>query len=161
MAGPSIDRVGLSLIESPIKMARLQGVGNVKGTVKRVLIELTASDGIVGWGEVAPREVFAGTAEGAFSAIDVYLRSIIVGKLVRRVRALMVELDRALVDHMEAKAVIEKWRCSISSASLRACRSLICWLAACATRSRCHSPSPIRISPPTSTGCAGCAVPCR
>ena len=65
--GPVIERIRLFLIESPIKMARLQGVGNVKGTVKRVLIEMTASDGIVGWGEAAPWEVFTGTAEGAFA----------------------------------------------------------------------------------------------
>ncbi|SJZ39495.1 muconate cycloisomerase [Enhydrobacter aerosaccus] len=107
MSGPTIDRVRLFLIESPIKMARLQGVGNVKGTVKRVLLELTASDGLVGWGEAAPWEVFTGTAEGAFAAIDVYLRPLLLGKPVRRVRALMAELDRALVGHMEAKVAIE------------------------------------------------------
>jgi muconate cycloisomerase len=49
-----VERIRLFLIESPIKMARLQGVGNVKGTVKRVVLELTASGGIVGWGEAAP-----------------------------------------------------------------------------------------------------------
>lgn len=107
MSGSIIDRVRLFLIESPIRMARLQGVGNVKGTVKRVLVELTASDGIVGWGEAAPWEVFTGTAEGALAAIDIYLRPITVGKPVRRVRALMAELDRALVGHAEAKVAIE------------------------------------------------------
>jgi muconate cycloisomerase len=104
---PVIERIRLFLIESPIRMARLQGVGNVKGTVKRVLIEMTASDGIVGWGEAAPWEVFTGTAEGAFAALDIYLRPVIIGKPVRRVRALMAGLDKALVGHMEAKAAIE------------------------------------------------------
>ena len=104
---PVIERIRLFLIESPIKMARLQGVGNVKGTVKRVLIEMTASDGIVGWGEAAPWEVFTGTAEGAFAALDIYLRPAMTGKPVRRVRSLMAELDKALVGHMEAKAAIE------------------------------------------------------
>lgn len=107
MTGPTIDRLRLFLIESPIRMARLQGVGNVKGTVKRVLVELTATDGLVGWGEAAPWEVFTGTAEGAFAAIDVYLRPLLLGKPVRRLRALMAELDRALVGHMEAKVAIE------------------------------------------------------
>jgi len=107
VSGPVIERIRLFLIESPIKMARLQGVGNVKGTVKRVLIEMTASDGIVGWGEAAPWEVFTGTAEGAFAALDIYLRPVIIGKPVRRIRALMAELDKALVGHMEAKAAIE------------------------------------------------------
>lgn len=107
MTDPVIERIRLFLIESPIKMARLQGVGNVKGTVKRVLIEMTASDGIVGWGEAAPWEVFTGTAEGAFAALDIYLRPVMTGKPVRRVRSLMAELDKVLVGHMEAKAAIE------------------------------------------------------
>ena len=35
----------------------------------------TASDGVVGWGEAAPWEVFTGTAEAAFAAIDIDWRS--------------------------------------------------------------------------------------
>lgn len=107
MSEAVIERIRIFLIESPIKMARLQGVGNVKGTVKRVLVELTASDGIVGWGEAAPWEVFTGTPEAAFAALDVYLRPVVLGKPVRRVRALMAELDRALVGHGEAKVAVE------------------------------------------------------
>jgi len=107
MTEATVARIRLFLIESPIKMARLQGVGNVKGTVKRVLIELTASDGVIGWGEAAPWEVFTGTPEAAFSALDIYLRPIVLGKPVRRIRALMTELDRALVGHAEAKVAIE------------------------------------------------------
>ena len=107
MTEATVERLRLFLIESPIKMARLQGVGNVKGTVKRVLVELTASDGLVGWGEAAPWEVFTGTAEAAFAAIDVYLRPVLLGQPVRRVRATMAALDRALVGHGEAKVAIE------------------------------------------------------
>ncbi|AOO84255.1 enolase C-terminal domain-like protein [Bosea vaviloviae] len=102
-----VERIRLFFIESPIKMARLQGVGNVKGTVKRVLVELTASDGVVGWGEAAPWEVFTGTAEAALAAIDVYLRPVLMGRPVRRVRETMTLLDRALVGHAEAKVAIE------------------------------------------------------
>src|SRR3982074_3904436 len=94
--GPVVERIRLFLIESPIKMARLQGCGNVKGTVKRVLIEMTASDGIVGWGEAAPWEVFTGTAEGAFAALDIYLRPVILGKPVRRVALLVAAPRHAL-----------------------------------------------------------------
>ena len=99
MIGALIERLRIFLIESPIKMARLQGVGNVKGTVKRVLVELTASDGIVGWGEGAPWEVFTGTAEAAFAALDVYLRPVVLGKPVRRIRSLMRDLDKVLLGH--------------------------------------------------------------
>lgn len=103
----TIERLRVFLIESPIKMARLQGVGNVKGSVKRVLVELTSSTGIVGWGEAAPWEVFTGTAEGAFAAIDVYLRSLVIGAPIRAIRATTLAMDVALVGHGEAKLAIE------------------------------------------------------
>lgn len=102
-----VERVRLFFIESPIKMARLQGVGNVKGSVKRALIELTASDGVIGWGEAAPWEVFTGTAEAAMAALDVYLRPALLGRPVKRIRETMAMLDRILVGHAEAKAAIE------------------------------------------------------
>jgi muconate cycloisomerase len=70
-------------------------------------VEVTTSDGIVGWGEGAPWEVFTGTAEAAFAALDVYLRPIVLGKPVRRIRSLLRDLDKALVGHYEAKAAIE------------------------------------------------------
>ena len=107
MNSATIERIRLFFIESPIKMARLQGVGNVKGTVKRVLVELTASDGTTGWGEAAPWEVFTGTAEAALAAIDVYLRPVLTGRPVKRIRETMALLDKALVGHAEAKVAIE------------------------------------------------------
>jgi muconate cycloisomerase len=107
MQTETIERLRVFLIESPIKMARLQGVGNVKGSVKRVLVELTSSSGIVGWGEAAPWEVFTGTAEGAFAAIDVYLRGLVIGAPIRAIRATTLAMDVALVGHGEAKLAIE------------------------------------------------------
>ncbi|WP_371998997.1 enolase C-terminal domain-like protein (plasmid) [Tistrella mobilis] len=102
-----IERLRVFLIESPIAMARLQGVGNVKGTVKRVLVEATSTSGLIGWGEAAPWEVFTGTAEGAFAAIDVYLRPLVIGAPVNRIRELTRAMDKALVGHGEAKLAIE------------------------------------------------------
>ena len=107
MGSEVVERIRLFLIESPIKMTRLQGVGNVKGTVKRALLELTASDGTVGWGEAAPWEVFTGTPEAAFAAIDVYLRPVLIGRPIRRIRETMALLDKTLVGHAEAKVAIE------------------------------------------------------
>lgn len=107
METETIDRLRVFLIESPIKMARLQGVGNVKGSVKRVLVELTSTSGIVGWGEAAPWEVFTGTAEGAFAAIDLYLRGLVLGAPIRAIRATTLAMDVALVGHGEAKLAIE------------------------------------------------------
>ncbi|WP_306180579.1 enolase C-terminal domain-like protein [Rhizobium sp. AN73] len=107
MTMETIDNLRVFLIESPIKMARQQGVGNVKGTVKRVLVELTSSSGIVGWGEAAPWEVFTGTAEAAFAAIDIYLRPIVIGARIDRIRELTLKMKKVLVGHGEAKLAIE------------------------------------------------------
>ncbi len=74
-----IESLRLWLIESPIRMARRQGVGDVKGQVKRVILALTTRDGVTGWGEAAPWEVFTGTPEGAFAALDLYLRPLVIG----------------------------------------------------------------------------------
>ena len=103
----TIRHLRVFLIESPIKMQRQQGVGDVKGTVKRVLVELTSSSGIVGWGEAAPWEVFTGTAEAAVAALDIYLRPLVIGARVDRIRALMLQMKKALVGHGEAKLAIE------------------------------------------------------
>nr|WP_246102165.1 enolase C-terminal domain-like protein [Methylobacterium terricola] len=102
-----IENLRVVLIESPIRMARRQGVGDVKGSVKRVLLRLTTREGVVGWGEAAPWQVFTGTAEGAFAALDVYLRPLILGRSAKAVRALAADLDRALTGHTDAKAAVE------------------------------------------------------
>jgi muconate cycloisomerase len=105
--GPILDRLRLFLVESPIKMARAQGVGSVRGSVKRVLIELTTRCGITGWGEAAPWEVFTNTPESAFSALDVYFRPVVLGHPARRLRELMAKLDRAVTGCTDAKAGLE------------------------------------------------------
>jgi muconate cycloisomerase len=104
---PILDRMRLFLVESPIKMARAQGVGAVRGSVKRVLIELTTRCGIIGWGEAAPWEVFTNTPESAFSALDVYLRPVVLGHPARRLRDLLAKMDRTLTGCTDAKAGIE------------------------------------------------------
>jgi muconate cycloisomerase len=103
----SVSRIRLFLIESPIRMARLQGVGNVQGTVRRVLLELTTDGGMTGWGEAAPWSVFTGTPEAALAAIDLYLRPVLLGRPVKRIRETMALCDKALVGHPEAKVAIE------------------------------------------------------
>lgn len=105
--GPILDRLRLFLVESPIKMARAQGVGSVKGSVKRVLIALTTRCGITGWGEAAPWEVFTNTPESAFSTLDVYLRPVIQGHPARRLRELLAKLDRTVTGSTDAKAGVE------------------------------------------------------
>ena len=62
---------------------------------------------MIGWGEAAPWEVFTGTAEGAFAALDIYLRPALIGRPLRRIRETMMRLDKVLVGHAEAKVAIE------------------------------------------------------
>lgn len=102
-----IERMRVFLLESPIAMQRQQGVGDVKGTVKRVLVELTSTSGVTGWGEAAPWEVFTGTAEAGFAALDIYLRPLVLGAPLREIRALTLRMDRVLVGHGEAKLAVE------------------------------------------------------
>lgn len=102
-----IERLRLFLIESPVKMTREQGVGSISNTIKRVLVELTSSSGYVGWGEAAPWEVFTGTCEAAFAAIDIYLRSIVISWPIANIRGLTQAMDRCIVGHGEAKVAIE------------------------------------------------------
>lgn len=107
MSGTVIERLRVFLIESPIRMKRLQGVGDVAGTVRRVLVELTSKDGVTGWGEAAPWEVFTGTPEAAFAAIDRYLRPAVIGADARQTRAVRRGFDKRLVGHPEAKLALE------------------------------------------------------
>jgi muconate cycloisomerase len=107
MRAPIIGRMRVMLVESPIRMPRAQGVGAVKGSVKRVLLQLTTREGIVGWGEAAPWEVFTGTPEAAFAALNTYLRPLVVGADARRLRTLMASMDRVLVGHPESKVAVE------------------------------------------------------
>lgn len=103
----TLDRLRLFLLESPIRMTRAQGVGTVAGAIKRVIVEVTASDGVVSWGEAAPWEVFTGTPEGAFHALDRVMRPIVLGRPAERIAETMALVDRALVGHTDAKAGIE------------------------------------------------------
>lgn len=107
MTTDRVEQMRLWLIESPIRMARRQGVGDVKGHVKRVILALTTRDGLTGWGEAAPWEVFTGTPEGAFAALDLYLRPLVIGARLDQIRSLLDAMDRALVGHREAKAAVE------------------------------------------------------
>ena len=95
------------LIVSRLKTARAQGVGTVQRDVKRVILRLTTDDGLVGWGECAPWEVFSGTAEQAAAALDLYLRPLVLGADPRDIQATLARCDKALYEHWEAKAALE------------------------------------------------------
>jgi len=102
-----IARVEVRMVHSHLRSKRAQGVGSVESLVKRVLLRLTTEDGIEGWGEAAPWEVFSGTAEGVAAALDVHLRPLVLGAPAGRIDALMARCERALFAHPEAKAALE------------------------------------------------------
>lgn len=102
-----IEKIELNLLESPIKMKRSQGVGTIQASIKRVVLRVRTDQGIDGVGEAQAWEVFSGTNENVFHAIDVFLRPVLIGKDPRDIPARMQECDRALVANPEAKAAVE------------------------------------------------------
>jgi muconate cycloisomerase len=103
----TIDRMQVTLVRWPLKMKRRHGVGDIERTLPGVIVKLTTRGGLVGWGEAAPWSVFSGTAEANASALDVYLRPLVLGRSVDDVSLIVDEADHVVVGHAEAKAALE------------------------------------------------------
>lgn len=102
-----IDKMTVITVELPVRTARNHGIGAVAGAIRNVLVKLRTADGLTGWGEASPWAAFTGTAEAAASALDVYLRPLVVGRPASHVSRIMADCDTALVGHPEAKAALE------------------------------------------------------
>ena len=57
----------------PVVSRRDHGIGSVAGEIEIVIVRLTSSSGLEGFGEASPWPVFTGTAEANFAALDRYL----------------------------------------------------------------------------------------
>lgn len=101
-----IDGIELRLIDSPIRSARSHGSGDVKRSVRRVIVTLRAADGAVGWGEAAPWAPFGNTAETTMAALAEVLRPALLGQ-ADGVNGCMAACARAIAGHAEAKAAVE------------------------------------------------------
>ena len=102
-----IQDIELNLLESPIRMKRSQGVGSIQTAIRRVVLRIRTDEGVDGVGEAQAWEVFSGTNENVFHAIDRFLRPVLTGKDPRDVPARMLECDRALVANPEDMAAVE------------------------------------------------------
>lgn len=91
----------------PVTSRRDHGIGTVAGNVEVVLVRLEAEGGAVGWGEAAPWSVFTGTPEGAYAALDRYLRPHVVGARVGDIAGVMAKAQRAVAFSSDAKAGLE------------------------------------------------------
>jgi len=103
----AIDRATVTTVRLPVRTPRKHGIGDVSGNTANVILRLQTKDGVVGWGEASPWPVFTGTAEAVAAALDVHLRSLIIGADPYRVTEILETADRVLVGHPEAKAALE------------------------------------------------------
>lgn len=106
-APDTIRSLEIRLVQWPLKMKRRHGVGDVERVLPGVILKLVTEDGTIGWGEAAPWSVFSGTAEANASALDVYLRPLLIGRRASEVAPLMDEAAHIIVGHAEAKAAME------------------------------------------------------
>jgi muconate cycloisomerase len=104
---PRIVALDIYPVRWPLKMKRRHGVGDIERSIPGVILRLTDSDGLVGWGEAAPWAVFSGTAEANAAVIEAYFRPVLLGAECGRITALMERLDHAVIGEAEAKAAIE------------------------------------------------------
>ena len=102
-----IERVGLWLIDSPIRSARSHGSGHVKRSVRRVILAVHTADGLVGWGEAAPWAPFGNTAETALATLRHVLVPELIGRDARTIGLRMADCAAAIAGHSDAKAAVE------------------------------------------------------
>jgi muconate cycloisomerase len=106
---PDIKVTGLKVhvTEIPVRAVHSHGIGDVGGSVRNVILELTTDAGITGWGDAAPWAPFTGTVEANVGALDVHLRPLVIGANPFRVEAIMAAAGRQVVHCTEAKAALE------------------------------------------------------
>ena len=94
------------LVDLPVRSVREHGIGSFSRALN-VIVELRAEGGLRGWGEACPWPAFTGTAEAAATALDHYIRPLLIGEDAFAVGRLMARIDKALVGSTEAKAAVE------------------------------------------------------
>lgn len=103
----TITGLTLRLIRNRIAMVRSHGIGSVRETIPRVILKLETDAGLTGWGEATPWEVFSGTAEAAFEAIDGYMRPHLIGADAMQLPSILQALDHAVTGEAAARAAVE------------------------------------------------------
>lgn len=102
-----IRRMVVRRVAWPLQMKRSHGIGDVAVTMPGIILELETADGRIGWGEAAPWSAFAGTAEASFAALDVYLRPFVVGHSDAERAVIMLQAEKALFAHSDAKVALD------------------------------------------------------
>lgn len=94
-------------VQLPVNARRDHGIGTVENTVDLVVVALTSEDGTQGFGEASTWSVFTGSAEASFSALDRYIRPLVVGRSLNDRAAIMTDAAQAIAHCTEAKAALE------------------------------------------------------
>lgn len=106
MSDHKIQDLHVHRIAIPAKAVHSHGSGDVAG-IHSVIIEITTDTGITGWGEASPWPVFTGTAEGNAAALHTHLRPHLIGQDPIQVERHLLNANKMLVGHPEAKAALE------------------------------------------------------
>lgn len=101
--------IGLDLwrLGLPAVSRRDHGSGVVEGHCEIIVIRLRAEGGLEGYGEASPWVVFTGSVESAWSALDRYLRPVIIGRKIGDIAAIMVDARRTVAGCSDALAALE------------------------------------------------------
>lgn len=94
-------------VSLPVTSQRDHGIGSVANAIDAVIVRLTSESGLHGFGEASPWAVFTGTAENSFSALQRYLRPVVIGSEIGNVAATMELARKSIVNATEALAALE------------------------------------------------------
>jgi|GEM_PF-6201342 len=104
--------------QCPVKSRRDHGIGSVVDHIDVVVVRLTSSSGLCGFGEASPWPVFNGTAEASLAAFDRYFKPYVLGASVADHAAIMQVASRVVVDCSDAKAALEAALLDLAGKSL-------------------------------------------
>ena len=104
--------------QCPVKSRRDHGIGSVVDHIDVVVVRLTSSSGLCGFGEASPWPVFNGTAEASLAAFDRYFKPYVLGASVAEHAVIMQVTSRVVVDCSDAKAALEAALLDLAGKSL-------------------------------------------
>lgn len=94
-------------VENRIAMTRSQGIGSIKGSVRRVVIRLDTDSGLSGYGEAAPWAAFSSTLESCVGALSTHFWPALRGAWLSERPAINRALDTLVTGNPEAKAAVD------------------------------------------------------
>jgi muconate cycloisomerase len=120
-----ITHVEILPVSMGLRAVHSQSLGDVGGTTTSIFLKLTASSGVVGWGEAAPWAPVTGSAKASFDALSNYFKPILLGADSFAIRGLLKSCSRSLANSAAALAAVEMALLDIIGQELRASISVL------------------------------------